>query len=175
VFRPSGRADIRALLSFHQPDPVSWIDPASLRDGFAAGSHRLDWTWLAEVDGRPVARGVWWGPAGAVHPIALRCLLVDASVPHPELWGAALIRTAHRAFAQAGALLAPDLVIDVPEGWRDDAVIVHAIRWRRMAAAAAGLVTGTVHPLDETHLERLVFSAEGVSSAVPGVVLVPHR
>ncbi|MDO9398267.1 MAG: hypothetical protein Q7T71_17105 [Herbiconiux sp.] len=139
MFTSSQRADDSALLHFVNPDPVGWIDPQAFGRGLAEGTHRRDWTWLALLDGRPVARGVWWGPVGAVHPIELRCLLVDATIPHPEVWGAALIRSAHRAFAEAGAILAPDFVVGVDADRTEQPETVRALAWRRRAAADAGL------------------------------------
>lgn len=139
MFTASTRSHDSELLLFHQHDPVSWVDSQQFGRGLAAGTHRREWTWLAVVDGRPVARGVWWGPVGSVHPIELRCLIVDPSLPHPEVWGSALIRSAHRAFAEAGAILAPDFVVDVVEESRHEPSVVQALAWRRLAAEAAGL------------------------------------
>ncbi|WP_291048262.1 hypothetical protein [Herbiconiux sp.] len=139
MFTSSSRDHDRSLLQFRNPDPVSWVDPTAFGRGLAAGEYRRDWTWLAFVDERPVARGVWWGPVGAVHPVELHCLLVDASLPHPEVWGAALIRSAHRAFASAGAILAPDYVIEVDAALRDDPATQKALAWRALAATDAGL------------------------------------
>lgn len=139
MFTSSSRDHDRSLLHFRNPDPVSWVDPTAFGRGLAAGEYRRDWTWLAFVDERPVARGVWWGPVGAVHPVELHCLLVDATLPHPEVWGAALIRSAHRAFASAGAILAPDYVLEVDAGLRDDPATKQALAWRALAATDAGL------------------------------------
>ncbi|MGD8168419.1 hypothetical protein ACEXOS_014450 [Herbiconiux sp. P16] len=143
MFTSSSRAHDRALLEFLNPDPVQSIDALQFGRGLAAGTLRRDWTWLAFVDDRPVARGVWWGPVGSVHPIELRCLAVDASLPHPEVWGAALIRSAHRQFAEAGAILAPDFVVEFDRARRDEPALRRALEWRRLAAEAAGLTVRT--------------------------------
>lgn len=147
MFTSSSRAHDEALLTFRNPDPLDWVDPLRFGRGLAAGTYRRDWVWLAFVDDQPVARGVWWGPVGSVHPIELHCLLVDASLPHPEVWGAALIRSAHRAFAEAGAILAPDLVVDLEPNHRHEPATEAALEWRRQAAEAAGLpvVTERMH------------------------------
>lgn len=148
MFTSSSRAHDEALLHFHQSDPLDWIDAQAFGRGLAAGTLRREWTWLALLDGRAVARGVWWGPVGAVHPVALRCLIVERSVPHPEVWGAALIRSAHRAFAEAGALLAPDVELRMSRARRDDPAVRRAVAWRREAAAAAGLPVESVREVD---------------------------
>ncbi|WP_440708322.1 hypothetical protein [Herbiconiux sp. YIM B11900] len=162
MFTSSSRDHDRSLLNFRNPDPVSWVDPAAFGRGLAAGEYRRDWTWLAFVDERPVARVVWWGPVGAVHPVELHCLLVDATLPHPEVWGAALIRSAHRAFASAGAILAPDYVIEVDAALRDDPATQRALAWRALAATDAGLtlVGDGVENTDGADRRRLTFSAQ---------------
>ncbi|SDZ50912.1 hypothetical protein [Herbiconiux ginsengi] len=150
MFTSSSRAHDRALLDFLSlhpepgPDPVRGIDALEFGRGLAAGTLRRDWTWLAFVDDRPVARGVWWGPVGAVHPVELRCLAVDPSLPHPEVWGAALIRSAHRQFAEAGAILAPDFVVEFDGAHRDEPALQRALAWRGLAAEDAGLTVRTV-------------------------------
>ncbi|RFA09954.1 hypothetical protein B7R54_12640 [Subtercola boreus] len=142
MFRVSERSDDLSLLLFSTTDPVSWVDPEQFGRGIASGSLRREWTWLAFVDddplSAPVARAVWWAPAGSVHPVELRCLIVDPGVPHPELWGAALIRSAHRAFRAAGALFDPVVVIGALTGGQQDAAARAAVAWRREAAAQAG-------------------------------------
>ncbi|MFB2555393.1 hypothetical protein [Herbiconiux liangxiaofengii] len=146
MFTQSCRSHDSELLLFHQHDPVSWVDSLQFGRGLAAGTYRREWTWLAFVDDQPVARGVWWGPVGSVHPIELHCLIVDRSLPHPEVWAAALIRSAHRAFTDAGAILAPDFVVEVPEASRQNEV-EGALAWRRRAAEAAGLAVVTERAL----------------------------
>jgi len=166
VFTSSSRAHDRALLDFHTlhpepgPDPVRGVDALAFGHGLAAGTLRRDWTWLAFVDDRPVARGVWWGPVGSVHPVELRCLIVDASLPHPEVWGAALIRSAHRRFAEAGAILAPDFVVEFDGDRRDEPAVQRALEWRRLAAEDAGLTVRT----EDGSGDRVTFSARPLRS-----------
>ncbi|WP_172592178.1 hypothetical protein [Subtercola boreus] len=142
MFRVSQRSDDQLLLQFSTRDPIQWVDSEQFGLGIASGSLRREWTWLAFVDddprATPVARGVWWGPAGSVHPVELRCLIVDPGVSHPELWGAALIRSAHRAFRASGALFDPVVVIGVDPRWQQDSAARAAVAWRREAAAAGG-------------------------------------
>ncbi|MCS5716838.1 hypothetical protein N1027_01675 [Herbiconiux sp. CPCC 205763] len=161
MFTSISRAHDRALLEFLNPDPVHWIDALQFGRGLAAGTLRRDWTWLAFVDDRPVARGVWWGPVGSVHPVELRCLAVDASLPHPEIWGAALIRSAHRQFAEAGAILAPDFVVEYDRDRRDDPAVERALAWRGLAAEAAGLTVRT----DDGSGDRVTFSTRPVRAS----------
>ncbi|WP_368498681.1 hypothetical protein [Herbiconiux sp. A18JL235] len=158
MFTSSSRAHDAAILRFTGREPLDRVDALRYGRGLAAGTYRREWTWLAFVDdtpdAAPVARGVWWGPVGSVHPVALHCLLVDESLPHPEVWGAALIRSAHRAFAEAGAILAPDLVVEeLPGTDPADAAVQAAVAWRRAAAADAGL------PLESVDGSRRTFSA----------------
>lgn len=168
MFTSSSRDHDRSLLHFRNLDPVSWVDPTAFGRGLAAGEYRRDWTWLAFVDERPVARGVWWGPVGAVHPVELHCLLVDATLPHPEVWGAALIRSAHRAFASAGAILAPDYVLEVDAVLRDDPAAQQALAWRALAATDAGLTLvgqDAARAGDDAGRLRLTFSAQAARTS----------
>jgi hypothetical protein len=153
VFISARRADDQALLQFFTDEPVSFVDSTRFGRGLASGTYRREWTWLAFVDDEPVARGVWWGPSGSVHPIELHCLVVHPSLPHPEVWGAALIRTAHRAFAEAGAILAPDFVVDLAGERHADPAVELAVDWRRLAATDAGL------PVETDDGRRVTFSA----------------
>jgi hypothetical protein len=167
VFTSSSRALDSALLRFVPPESVSSVDAQAYGRGLAAGTYRREWSWLALLDGAVVARGVWWGPVGSVHPVELRCLAVDATVPHPEVWGAALIRSAHREFAEAGAILAPDLVVEVDSARRSAPDVVAALGWRREAARQAGLpvVTETVvESAASSSLARVTFSARPLAA-----------
>lgn len=105
MFRSTTGADLGAVLSFSSPGPGPWVDALQFLAGQNAGTYRDEWTWLAFLDGRPLARGIWWGPASSPHPTRLDCLLVDPSLPHPEVWSGALVRSAMRAFAEAGSPL----------------------------------------------------------------------
>ncbi len=167
MFSSSSRAHDRALLEFVNPDPVDAVDALQFGRGLAAGTLRREWTWLAFVDDRPVARGVWWGPVGSVHPVELRCLAVHPSIPHPEVWGSALIRSAHRQFAEAGAILAPDFVVTVDSRRRHDPEVERALEWRRLAAEAAGL--GVRTESEGEGVARVTFSARPIRAGVAPV------
>ncbi|MCU1480314.1 MAG: hypothetical protein JWQ19_1100 [Subtercola sp.] len=142
MFRVSQRTDDQSVLNLSSRDPVSWVDSVEYGFELAAGRIRREWTWLAFVDddpaASPVARAVWWGPVASVHPVELRCLIVAPSLPHPELWGAAIIRSAHRSFAAAGALFVPEFVVAVDPARRGDPAVERAIAWRREAARQSG-------------------------------------
>ncbi|GAA0997828.1 hypothetical protein [Subtercola frigoramans] len=109
--------------------------------GLATGEFRRDWTWLALLDDAIVASAVWWGPAFAVHPVELRCLLVHPDIPHPEVWGAALIRSGNRSFSAAGALFVPEVVNETLGGVVGEVVIDDtATSWRAAAYRDAGVI-----------------------------------
>lgn len=108
MFRSTTGADLGAVLSFSSPGPSPWVDALQFLAGQDAGNYRDEWTWLAFLDGRPLARGIWWGPASSRFPTRLDCLLVDPTLPHPEVWSGALVRSATRAFAEAGSPLLPE-------------------------------------------------------------------
>ena len=154
MFRVSQRADDQSVLHLSSRDPVSFVDSVEYGLELAAGRVRREWTWLAFVDddpaARPVARAIWWGPVASVHPVELRCLVVSPSLPHAELWGAAIIRSAHRSFAEAGALFVPEFVVTVDPDRRGDPAVERALAWRREAARQSGttLVLREARPTD---------------------------
>jgi hypothetical protein len=163
VFRVSQRTDDQSLLRFFNKDPVRWVDSHQLGLGLAAGSIRREWIWLALIDDKPVARAVWWGPAGSVYPIELRCLIVAPSIPHPEVWGAAIIRSANRAFVAEGALFAPEFVVTVDSGWRDDRPTARAVAWRQAAARDSG-VTFVLRELEDARQIALAEDLPGAAA-----------
>jgi hypothetical protein len=167
LFRPSQPADLGALVSLFDhdlsdldplepelarsadssPPPFGWVDESRVRRGLDSGNYRYDWTWIAELDGRILARAVWWGAADATQPTALHCLLVERSIPHPELWGAALLRSAHAAFRERGVTALPGYAVEAREDWRADSASATAIAWRQDAARAAGIELAVLVPV----------------------------
>ncbi|MBG0740429.1 GNAT family N-acetyltransferase [Paeniglutamicibacter antarcticus] len=139
MFRPSISADLGTILTFAAAGPVGWIDAGRYRRELATNNYRDHWTWIAEVNGVPIARAIWWAPSGANHPAALDCLLVKPSVREPEELAAGLLKAAHVAFKAAGATVLPDYTIDVAVGWHEDPRAREAVAWRRGAAQSAGL------------------------------------
>ncbi|CAD6006522.1 hypothetical protein [Agreia sp. COWG] len=145
MFRSTTSADLGAVLSFSlrqagadRLHAAPWVDALTFLSGHDAGNYRDGWTWLAILDGRPIARAVWWGPPGAPNPTRLDCLLVDPSVPHPEVWSGALVRSALTAFRAHGdvdtvaltTVSAPNDRVDRAES---DAHATPADRARRLA------------------------------------------
>ncbi|WP_433508884.1 GNAT family N-acetyltransferase [Nonomuraea sp. CA-143628] len=163
LFRSTVEADLDRLLDCAVDEPISWADPDRLRSFLETGHYRHDRMWVAEQDGRILARAVWWGLPDDDQPLALDCLWVHPSVPDRVELAAELLRHAHKGYGEA-----PAYHVFVANGWRDDPEITAAIDWRWRAGALAGLTDelerlryewtrGT--PVPEAS-ERLVFRAE---------------
>ncbi len=59
------------------PVPAGRRDPAaSYRDELARHQYRPEWTWIAEDEGRILARAIWWGFGDAAYPLVLDCVSV---------------------------------------------------------------------------------------------------
>jgi len=139
TFRASTGSDLEALLAFSTSEPVAWTVADRYRQESAARNHRPEWSFLAERDGRPVGRAIWWGGADAGAPSTLDDVIVSASEHGDRVAIAAgLIRTGAQAF---GVL--PEWIVDVAVDWHDDPSAVAAVSWRADAAQAAGLVRTT--------------------------------
>lgn len=139
LLRPSIDADLDQVLACTVTEPVGWVQPHRYLAGLTTGEHRHEWTWVAECDGRIVARAVWWGPEGASHPVALDCVYVDATVPGRIDLAGRLITAGQQALRAPGHPLPPEYDLNMPNGWRADPVAGRAFGWRRKAAAIAGL------------------------------------
>lgn len=135
TFRASSPDVAEALLAFSTSDPVSWIGPDRYRQESGTRNYRPEWSFLAERDGRPIGRALWWGGSDAAKPSTLDDLIVDVSDDDERVAVAAgLIRAGAEAF---GAL--PEWVVDVAVDWHDDPRAVAAVAWREQAARTAGL------------------------------------
>ena len=139
IIRPSTEADLGRVLACRAADPVGLVPPDRYRADLASRNYRPEWTWLAEQDDAIVARAVWWGPGFGRCPQVLDCLHVSDSVPHWADLAAALIRAGHQAFRRAGAPHPPRYELRLPNAWRASPDVSQAFRWRREAAARAGL------------------------------------
>ena len=139
IIRPSTDADLGRVLACQAADPVGLVPPDRYRGDLASRNYRPDWTWIAEQDGAIVARAVWWGPAASGYPHVLDCLHVSDSDPHWADLAAALLQAGHQAFRDAGAPDPPRYELRLPNAWRASADVSQAVRWRRAAAARAGL------------------------------------
>ncbi|WP_144766140.1 N-acetyltransferase [Curtobacterium sp. 9128] len=133
-------ADVPLLTSWTADEPVAWIDAGRLTDELATGNYRPDWSWIAERDGRPIGRALWWGSADATRPVTLDCLTTTARGSEAEAVGTALVRAGLQAFG-AGTPL--EYNVDVAPTWRDDPATVEAVRWRHEAARRGGFARTT--------------------------------
>jgi hypothetical protein len=76
-FRSTTEADLDRVLAVTIDEPVGWIRADRYLEELAERMYRPEWTWIAEQDGRVLARALWWGRSDSTHPIALDCLHVD--------------------------------------------------------------------------------------------------
>ena len=81
MIRAATFADVNRVAAVVVEEPIGWISAERFRADLAERMYRPEWTWIAEQDGRIVARALWWGLADGEHPVALDCLSVDPSVP----------------------------------------------------------------------------------------------
>lgn len=68
LFRPTTEADLARVVAVTVDEPVGWIDADRYQDELRQGMYRPEWTWIAEDDGRVVARALWWGADGQRSP-----------------------------------------------------------------------------------------------------------
>ena len=61
--------------------PVGAIPADRYRDELDRHQYRPEWTWIAEDEGRILARAIWWGFGDAAYPLVLDCVSAD-DVPH---------------------------------------------------------------------------------------------
>ena len=139
MFRSATQSDLELLLSLRQSGSVAIVDAGRFRRELDQHQYRLEWSWLYEVDGRLLARALWWGLPDARHPISLDCLWVDSDVPDQAGTGTQLVDTALQALREAGLNHLPDMNITVPPGWKSDPEAIEAVSWRTAAVAATGL------------------------------------
>ncbi|MFZ6991547.1 GNAT family N-acetyltransferase [Curtobacterium sp. RRHDQ66] len=139
TFRASTGSDREALLAFSTSEPVAWTVAEKYRQESAARNLRPEWSFLAERDGRPVGRAIWWGGADAATPSTLDDVIVSASEHGDRV---AIATGLIRAGAQAFGTL-PEWIVDVAVDWHDDPSAVAAVAWRAKAAQSAGLVRTT--------------------------------
>ena len=137
--RPTTDDDLPRVLACPVTGPVGLVPPGRYRDELARHQYRPEWTWIAEEDGRVLARAIWWGFGHAAHPLALDCVYADDSLPDRAGLAAGLIAAGQRALRPPGGAVPPRYEVGLPAGWRSDPAIVAAFGWRREAAARAGL------------------------------------
>ncbi|MGW5876122.1 GNAT family N-acetyltransferase [Nocardiopsis terrae] len=138
-FRPVTGDEITHAFAYEVTEPISRVTRDQYDAEAADSRYRPEWTWIAEREGRVLARALWWGFPDGTHPLALNCLSTAADVEDPVALAAELLAAGHRAFTDAGARELPDLHLKLPVGWRGRTDVVRALEWRREAAHRAGL------------------------------------
>lgn len=127
--------DLPLLTSWTSDDSVAWVTGERLSAELATGNYRPEWSWIAEQDGHPIARALWWGPADSDRPVTLDCLSTVTGLRSPETVGASLIRAGLDAFGPGPAL---EFNVDVGPTQADSAGSHRALRWREETARAGG-------------------------------------
>ncbi len=140
TIRPAQPVDQALLDDWTSAEPVAWVHKDRLHEEQATRSYRYEWSWLAERDGRPVGRALWWGITGSDRLATLDCLLVADTEEHPEKVGEALIRAGVAAFGEGAEL---EFKVDVAANWGSDPAAVRAVAWRERAAHGGGLARTT--------------------------------
>src|SRR4051794_17263449 len=120
LFHAVAESDLDRVLSVPVSEPLWRVTADEYRRELAKRQYRPEWTWVAEDEGRVLARAVWWGQVDSTHPLALDCLLTDDTVTDRAELACELLAAAHRAFLDAGARQLPDYnILKLPGGWRD--------------------------------------------------------
>jgi hypothetical protein len=129
IFRPLAPGELDTLLSLpgHQGSRHPFID-RDYQDVVAARHYRPEWSWVAERDGRLVARAAWWGFPGAAHPIALDWFDLGPDPDRVEV-GAALLNAA-REYVRTAAGDQADYHLFLPPLWRQNPELRPADRRR---------------------------------------------
>jgi GNAT superfamily N-acetyltransferase len=145
LIRPTTEADLDQILAWPVTEPVGVVPADRYREELGCHQYRPEWTWVAEDEGRVLARAIWWGFADAAHPLVLDCvsasgsLRAGGSAPGRAALAARLITAGQQALRRPGPSVAPGYEINLPAGWRSDPAAAAAFAWRRDAAARAGL------------------------------------
>ncbi|MQA93902.1 MAG: GNAT family N-acetyltransferase [Streptosporangiales bacterium] len=143
-FHAVAGAGLDRALAMPVGEPVWALDGERYRAEAALRQYRPEWTWVAEDQGRVLARAIWWGQGDSVHPLVLDCLATDDGVADRAGLAAELLTAANRAFREAGAPRPPQYnIMRLPGGWRADPQVAGAVAWRCDAAGRAGLTERT--------------------------------
>lgn len=149
-------------------EPVSMVSAQRFRADLARRMFRPEWTWIAEDDGRIVARAVWWGRPDSSRPLVLDCLWTDPSAGDRAGLAGRLLAAAHRSFQEHLGLRPEAFRMTLRNDWRTDPGTRDAVAWRQAAAATVGFT----HAVERLQFEwtpacgvpeaddRLVFAAE---------------
>ncbi len=110
LIRPTTEADLDQILAWPVTEPVGVVPADRYREELDRHQYRPEWTWIAEDEGRVLARAIWWGFADAAYPLVLDCVSADGSLPAGgpvsgrAVLAARLIAAGQRGAAQAGSL-----------------------------------------------------------------------
>ena len=81
LIRPTTDADLDRILAWPDTGPIGAIPADRYQDELDRHQYRPEWTWIAEDEGRIVARAIWWGFGDADYPLVLDCVSVDDACP----------------------------------------------------------------------------------------------
>lgn len=122
VIRPLVAGESKLFNSL--PDP-GLVGRAALGETYDESRYRPEWTWVALRDGVVVARAAWWAGPDDPLPLALEWFdFTDAEA------AVELLRTVP---------LRAEYSITLPNGWRQDPVVLAQARARIDAAVAGGM------------------------------------
>lgn len=145
LIRPTTEADLDRILAWPVTEPAGVVPADRYRQELDRHQYRPEWTWIAEDEGRILARAIWWGFADAAYPLVLDCvsaggsLAAGGSVPGRAVLAARLISAGQQALRRPAPSAAPGFEINLPGDWRSDPAVASAFAWRHDAAARAGL------------------------------------
>jgi RimJ/RimL family protein N-acetyltransferase len=145
LIRPTTEADLDRILAWPVTEPVGVVPADRYREELGRRQYRPEWTWIAEDEGRILARAIWWGFADAAYPLVLDCVSAGGSLPAGgsvsgrAVLAARLIAAGQQALRRPGPSVAPGFEINLPADWRSDPAVASAFGWRHDAAARAGL------------------------------------
>ena len=81
LIRPTTEADLDQILAWPVTEPAGVVPAGRYREELDRHQYRPEWTWVAEDEGRVLARAIWWGFADAAYPLVLDCVSADGSLP----------------------------------------------------------------------------------------------
>jgi RimJ/RimL family protein N-acetyltransferase len=138
TFRSAEDSDWNVLLDFATSEPVTWIGSKRLQAEHGTNNYRNHWSWIAEREGRPVGRALWWGQSEAATPASLDCVIVNEDEPDLSVVACGLIHAGLSVFGTS-----PEFNVDLHPDWRSNTRAVEAAAWREEAAHRAGLTRTT--------------------------------
>lgn len=157
-------ADLETGVVARLRDPVAGLSEERYRSDLAARRCRTEWSFVAERDGRVVARALWWGLPDSAAPLALECLQVEPSPDRVER-AVGLLHAGLTELTGHGLVGVPPYVLVLSGDWRSDPRTTAAVAWRRQAVRAIGLTQ---------ELERLRYEwtpEDGAPDALSRLVL----